>query len=62
MLRDRGSACKLVLTPGGIAITGNVTVTGDVTAGFGGGDSVTLQGHTHPDPEGGDVGPPNPGT
>ena len=42
------------LTSGGIAITGNVTLTGNlsvsgsVTAGAGGGDSVTLQGHKHP--------------
>jgi phage gp45-like len=41
------------LTSGGIAITGNVALTGNlsvsgsVTAGVGGGDSVTLQGHKH---------------
>ena len=30
-----------------LAITGNLTVTGEITAGFGTGDSVTLQRHTH---------------
>lgn len=32
---------------GSIAITGNLTVTGTITAGFGTGDSVTVQKHTH---------------
>lgn len=32
---------------GSIAITGNVTVTGSVIAGFGGGDQVGLQTHLH---------------
>lgn len=36
-----------ITCPGGAAITGNLTVTGDITAGFGGADSVTLQNHTH---------------
>ncbi|WP_267550394.1 Gp138 family membrane-puncturing spike protein [Rhizobium rhizogenes] len=48
--------------PGSIAMTGNLTVTGEVTAGFGGGDAVTLQGHTHPTTPPGPEAPPNPGT
>jgi phage baseplate assembly protein gpV len=43
--------------PGSIAITGNVTVTGTLTAGFGTGDAVMLQPHTH-----GGGPPPDPGT
>ena len=45
-----------------VAITGNITATGGITAGQGTGDSVTLQGHTHPDPQGGNTGIPNAGT
>jgi Phage protein Gp138 N-terminal domain/GpV Apex motif len=37
----------IVMSSGGVAITGNLTVTGSVTAGFGGADSVRLQTHTH---------------
>jgi hypothetical protein len=64
VIRDTGNACSIVLTPSGIAIKGNVTVTGDVTAGFGTGDSVTLQDHKHTNtqPGGGQSGPPAPGT
>ncbi len=47
---------------GSIAITGNLTVTGSITAGFGGGDAVTLQNHTHPTTPPGPEAPPNPGT
>lgn len=47
---------------GSIAITGNLTVTGAITAGFGTGDAVTLQGHTHPTTPPGPEAPPNPGT
>lgn len=47
---------------GSIAITGNLTVTGSITAGFGSGDAVTLQGHTHPTTPPGPEAPPNPGT
>jgi hypothetical protein len=32
---------------GGAAVTGALTATGGITAGQGGADSVTLQGHTH---------------
>ena len=34
-------------TGSGVAIVGNLTVTGEITAGFGTGDSVTLQQHRH---------------
>ncbi|NTI80464.1 Gp138 family membrane-puncturing spike protein [Rhizobium rhizogenes] len=47
---------------GSIAITGNLTVTGSITAGFGTGDAVTLQSHTHPTTPPGPEAPPNPGT
>lgn len=43
---------------GSIAITGNLTVTGGVTAGFGGVDAVTLQQHVHT----ANNTPPTPGT
>lgn len=36
------------------SFSGNVAVAGDVTAG-----SVSLQGHTHPDPQGGSTSVPN---
>lgn len=42
----------------GVQITGNVTITGSLTAGYGGVDSVTLQHHTHPS----NGSPPTPGT
>lgn len=68
-----GSKTTLNLTQGGIAITandgsgsiavtGNLTVTGEITAGFGGGDSVTLQYHEHPTAATGAPSPPTPGT
>ena len=38
------------MQPGSIAITGNVTVTGSIIAGFGGADSVGVQTHTHNQP------------
>jgi hypothetical protein len=47
---------------GNLAVTGDITATGEITKGLGGSDSVTVGGHTHPDPQGGNVGPPNPGT
>jgi hypothetical protein len=63
VIQDIGKKSVITLTPDGItivlqngdavAITGDLTVTGDITAGFGGGDSVTLQNHTH---SGGSVG------
>ena len=41
-----GSA-SMVLTGTGLAVTGTITATGEITAGNGGGDSVTLQQHKH---------------
>lgn len=41
---------------------GNFTANGNVTAGQGTADSVKLQTHTHPDPQGGHTGAPDPGT
>lgn len=43
-------------------IKGDLHVSGAVIAGFGGGDQVGLQTHTHPDPQGGNTSPPNAGT
>jgi Phage protein Gp138 N-terminal domain len=42
----------------GVAITGKLTVTGSITAGYGGTDSVTVQQHLHPS----NGSPPTPGT
>ena len=36
-----------IVSPGDVTITGNLKVTGEITAGFGTGDSVTLQQHKH---------------
>ncbi|MGA1801485.1 hypothetical protein [Rhizobium sp. HT1-10] len=47
---------------GSIAITGNLTVSGSITAGFGTGDAVNLQTHTHPTTPPGPQAPPNPGS
>ncbi len=52
----------LQMDANGVTITGNLRVSGTITAGYGGADSVTLQGHTHPDPQGGTTGQPNAGT
>lgn len=38
------------MQPGSIAITGNVTVTGSLIAGYGGDDQVGVQTHTHDQP------------
>jgi phage gp45-like len=35
------------ITAAGLAITGSITATGDITGGFGGGDAVDMQHHTH---------------
>jgi phage baseplate assembly protein gpV len=44
--------------------SGDVRVTGEATAGYGTGDQVTLQRHTHGGVQtgGGTSGPPTPGT
>jgi phage baseplate assembly protein gpV len=44
------------------AFVGNITATGEITAGFGGADSVTLQKHEHPTTPDGPMAPPVPGT
>lgn len=54
-----------IVVPAGkkIAIVGDLTVTGEITAGFGTGDAVTLQQHMHKDAGGsGNSGTPNAGT
>jgi hypothetical protein len=53
VIRTQDSTISLTLTPSGIAIIGNVTIqgsltaTGDITAGQGTGDQVDMQNHTH---------------
>lgn len=42
-----GNGNIVEMKAGSIAITGNVTITGSVIAGFGGGDQVGLQTHLH---------------
>ena len=42
------SPVKVTITAPTVAVEGNLTATGGITAGFGGSDSVTLQHHTHP--------------
>ena len=42
-----GSGKVNIVSPGDVTITGNLNVTGEITAGFGTGDSVTLQQHKH---------------
>jgi hypothetical protein len=56
-LRSDDGATVLDMSPGAITITGNLLVTGTVTAGVGGPDQVGLQTHRH---AGGAV--PSPGT
>lgn len=48
--------------PNAITITGNLHVSGAVIAGFGGGDAVSLQTHTHPTTPPGPQAPPVPGS
>lgn len=47
---------------GSILVTGNLHVTGEIVAGFGGGDAVNVQTHTHPTTPPGPEAPPNPGS
>lgn len=53
-----------IVAPGGVTITGNLHVTGAVIAGFGSGDQVGLQTHTHSgvQPGAGSTGAPTAGT
>ena len=53
---------EIDITAPTVKITGNLQVTGSVTAGFGGGDSVTLQGHIHDDSHGDTISAPVAGT
>jgi hypothetical protein len=46
-LRTDDGATVLDMAPGLVTLTGNLRVTGNVTAGYNGADSVTLQGHKH---------------
>lgn len=65
---DPNTKIVTITAPGGITLNGNVQVNGYlhatdvVRAGDGGADQVSLQSHTHPDPQGGNTGAPNPGT
>lgn len=45
-----------------VTVSGELRVTGPVTAGYGTSGSIGVTTHTHPDPQGGNVGAPNPGT
>jgi hypothetical protein len=61
VLRDSGSTTKLVLTPSGVTITGNVVVNGTITAtGDVTGQGTSLHTHVHTGVTGGtsDTGPP----
>lgn len=52
----------IAMKSGSIAITGNLTVSGTITAGFGGADQVGVQTHEHPTAANGPPSPPTPGT
>lgn len=52
----------ITITATTVTINGDLNVTGDVTAGHGGGDSVGLQTHEHPTAGMGSPSPPTPGT
>jgi len=58
ILRTLNKSASLTLTATGVAIKGNLTVTGSIMAGQGGADQVGLQTHTHPS----NGAPPTPGT
>jgi hypothetical protein len=62
ILRTGNKSVTLTLSSSGIAIKGDLTVTGEITAGFGGADSVRVQTHTHPTAGTGAPSPPTPGT
>jgi len=57
-------ASGITITPasGTATVNGNLNVTGEVTAGAGGADSVGLQTHEHPTAAIGSPSPPTPGT
>jgi len=56
------SPSKVTVTSPTVEMSGNLRVTGSITAGYGTGGSVGLQSHIHSDPQGGSVAPPTPGT
>jgi phage baseplate assembly protein gpV len=56
------SALEIDITAPTTVITGNVTVTGSIIAGFGGADQVNVQTHKHPTAAPGGPSPPTPGT
>lgn len=72
VLRDSANKCVWTQTPSGVtlvlpsggtlAITGNITATGEITRGYGGSDQVTLGQHEHPTAATGSPSPPTPGT
>jgi hypothetical protein len=53
-----------IVAPGGVNVTGNLSVSGSVIAGVGGADQVTLQSHKHAGVTtgGGSTAVPTPGT
>lgn len=59
IIRDMSLTTVLTLGGGNVAIKGNLTVTGTITAGQGGADQINLQTHTH---ESGAVPAPDPGS
>ena len=46
----------------GLNVTGAITATGNITAGYGGADQVGVQTHEHPTAATGSPSPPTPGT
>jgi hypothetical protein len=63
VIMDGKGGITLAPANGIVTIKGQVQATGNVTAGFGGGDSVELQQHTHTLSGGsGTGGPPTPGS
>ena len=53
------NAAGITLTAATVIVTGNLQVDGTMTGKAGSGLSVGLTTHTHPDPQGGNSGPPN---
>lgn len=51
-----------IFLEGDVEVTGTLTATGNITAGQGGGDQVTLQTHKHPTAATGSPSSPTPGT
>jgi len=51
-----------IVAPGGLNVTGNLTVTGSIIGGYGGADQVGLQTHKHPTAASGVPSSPTAGT